>query len=250
MANIDLAPDILSHLNLSGGPSASEQSVVDLLACARRVCGEKILFASSFGAEDQVLTDIIARHTLKIPIVTIDTGRLPQETCELIEATRQRYGVPIEILLPNPAEVEDLVTAYGADLFYESVDLRKRCCEVRKVRVLKRRLASHKAWICGLRKEQAPSRTDLSIAEWDEPNGLVKVCPLADWTTEQVWDYIRTHRVFYNTLHDRGYPSIGCQPCTRAVRDGEDIRAGRWWWERPEHKECGLHRHAETKGSA
>ncbi len=205
----------------------------------------RIAFASSFGAEDQVLTDMLCKATSAPTIFTLDTGRLPEETYRLMEKTRDKYGVRIEILFPDRADVEKMVNEHGPNLFYESIENRKLCCRVRKIEPLKRRLAALDAWICGLRAEQSTTRTGLLRVDADEAFGLIKVCPLADWTTEQVWDYIRSNDVPYNELHDKGYPSIGCAPCTRAVKSGEDIRAGRWWWEAPEHKECGLHLHAE-----
>lgn len=211
-----------------------------LPALAERFAG-KIAFASSMGAEDQIITDMIARHAPEIPIFTIDTGRLPKETLDLIEVTSQRYGLSTEVLRPDECEVAEMVSEYGRDLFYSSVENRKLCCHIRKVNVLTHKLAGLEAWICGLRREQSITRTDIARLEWDEANVLVKVNPLADWTTDAVWQYIRLHNVPYNCLHDRGYPSIGCDPCTRAVEPGQDIRAGRWWWELPEHKECGLH---------
>lgn len=212
-----------------------------VLRYAVRRFGHRVALATSLGAEDQVLTHMIAGMDPAPAIFTLDTGRLPEETCELIEATRRRYGLAIEVLFPDREDVEALVNEAGPNCFRRSLELRKRCCHVRKVLPLRRKLASLDAWITGLRREQAPTRAGLPVAEWDEPNGLVKFNPLADWTAEGVWDYVREHNVPYNALHDRGYPSIGCAPCTRAVEPDEDIRAGRWWWESPEHKECGLH---------
>jgi phosphoadenosine phosphosulfate reductase len=212
-----------------------------LLGHALRQFGQLVALASSLGAEDQILTDMLARISPQPHIFTLDTGRLPQETYDLIDATRKRYGIRIEVLFPDAAEVESLVNRGGVNLFHDSVESRKACCQVRKVVPLRRKLTQLDAWITGLRREQAVTRAGLSSVEWDEANCLTKICPLIDWTTEQVWDYIRRHGVPYNALHDRGYPSIGCAPCTRAVQPGEDIRAGRWWWEQPQHKECGLH---------
>lgn len=203
--------------------------------------GDRVAFASSLGAEDQVLTDMIVRNSLSITVFTLDTGRLPQETCDLIDATRKRYGITIEVLFPDPADVEGLVSRCGMNLFYESPENRKACCQARKVFPLRRRLARLDAWITGLRREQSVTRQDIAAVEPDQANGLIKVNPLADWTNQQVWDYIRLYNVPYNARHDQGYPSIGCAPCTRAVAPGQDVRAGRWWWEQPEHKECGLH---------
>jgi phosphoadenosine phosphosulfate reductase len=207
---------------------------------AERFAG-RVALASSLGAEDQVLTDMVAREGWAIPVFTLDTGRLPPETYDLLEATRTRYGLAIEVLFPNAADVEPLVSERGPNFFRRSVEDRRQCCQVRKVRPLQRRLAGLGAWITGLRREQAVTRARLERVEWDESYGLVKINPLADWTETQVWDYLRAHEVPYNALHDCGYPSIGCAPCTRAVKPGADVRAGRWWWETPEHKECGLH---------
>ena len=224
-----------------------DHSAEDLFAYVLRLFKGRIALASSFGAEDQVLTDMICRtaacHGQDAPatVFTLDTGRLPEETYELMERTRRKYGIRIDVLFPDCHEVEAMVGQHGCNLFYESIENRRLCCRVRKIEPLRRRLASLDAWICGLRAEQSPTREGLNRIDWDETFGLVKVCPLADWTTEAVWDYIRHNDVPYNALHDKGYPSIGCAPCTRAIKAGEDIRAGRWWWETPEHKECGLH---------
>ncbi len=214
-------------------------SVEELLGVVARRFGDRVVFASSFGLEDQVLADLLSKVAPGIAIFTIDTGRLPQETYDVIEATRERYGKQIEILFPDRQEVEQMVLAQGPNLFGQSVENRKLCCHVRKVNVLRRRLAGLDAWICGLRREQSVTRAELQRIQDDAER--IKINPLADWTTQQVWDYIRANDVPYNALHDSGYPSIGCEPCTRAVREGEDIRSGRWWWEEPRHKECGLH---------
>ena len=199
-------------------------------------------FASSFGAEDMVLTDLIAREFHGVEIFTLDTGRLPQETQELIRATKAHYRLALKVYQPDAKAVERYVTTLGRDAFYESVDNRKACCGIRKVEPLKRALAGKNAWLTGLRREQAVSRQNLDESEFDEAHGLTKFNPLIDWSNEDVWDYIRANEVPYNALHDRGYPSIGCEPCTRAVKPGEDARAGRWWWEgKQDQKECGLH---------
>lgn len=203
--------------------------------------GDRIALASSLGAEDQVLTDMLCKLTDQPRIFTLDTGRLPEETYEVIMTTRQKYGISIDILFPDWQRVEEMVNARGPNLFYESVEARKLCCQIRKIEPLKRMLSGLQAWICGLREEQSTTRTGLQRVAWDETFGLLKISPLADWTTQQVWDYIKANDVPYNKLHDQGYPSIGCAPCTRAVAEGEDLRSGRWWWEQPEHKECGLH---------
>jgi phosphoadenosine phosphosulfate reductase len=203
---------------------------------------EALGFSTSLGAEDQVITDLIGRNELQIPLFTLDTGRLPEETHELLDQTRRRYGMQIDVLFPDAVSVESMVSQHGADLFYESVEKRRECCRVRKVVPLTRKLSTLQAWICGLRREQSVTRQGVDVVEWDESFGLFKVNPLADATEAWVWEYIRAHDVPYNRLHDQGYPSIGCAPCTRAVGPGEDIRAGRWWWEHAEHRECGLHR--------
>ena len=218
-----------------------EMSAEDLLAHVLGLFGRQVALASSMGAEDQVITAMLCDLSERPRIFTIDTGRLPQETQDTIAATNRKYGIHIQVLLPDREPVEEMVCGQGPNLFYDSVEARKRCCHVRKVIPLRRELATLRAWITGLRREQSVTRRDVKRVEWDEPNGLIKVNPLADWTQERVWEYIRAHDVPYNPLHDRGYPSIGCAPCTRGVSDGEDIRSGRWWWERPQHKECGLH---------
>jgi len=203
--------------------------------------GDRVALASSTGAEDQVLTDMLCRLTKTPRIFTLDTGRLPQETYDVIEATYRKYGLRIKMCFPAAERVEDLINTKGPNSFYESPENRKQCCHIRKVLPLRKELATLDAWITGLRREQSVTRAEVLRVEWDESNELIKVNPLADWSTERVWQYIREHDVPYNRLHDQGYPSIGCAPCTRAVKEGEDIRSGRWWWELPEQKECGLH---------
>jgi phosphoadenosine phosphosulfate reductase len=197
--------------------------------------------ATSFGAEDQVLTDLVQKQDKTIGIFTLDTGRLPQETYNTLSRTREFFGCPIEVLFPDRELVETMVNAKGPNLFYQSIENRKQCCEVRKLVSLRRKLGTLKAWICGLRREQSVTRGTVDKVEWDEAHGLFKLNPLADWTEEQVWQYIKEKGLPYNVLHDAGYPSIGCAPCTRAVQPGADIRSGRWWWENPDQKECGLH---------
>lgn len=197
--------------------------------------------ASSLGAEDMVLTDMIFGGGLGIEVFTLDTGRLPNETYALLDAIAERYGRRPRIVFPQAEAVERYVAEHGANAFYRSVELRQACCRIRKVEPLARALAGKRAWVTGLRRSQSATRGDLAVESFDTVYGLMKFNPLADWSEEEVWGYIRMHRVPYNPLHDRGYPSIGCMPCTRAVAPGEDVRAGRWWWERPESKECGLH---------
>lgn len=205
----------------------------------------KIALSSSLGVEDQVLTDMVVRVTKEPRVFTLDTGRLPQETYDVLQETRSRYGIDIKVAFPDYQAVEEMVNAHGPNLFYDSVELRKRCCHVRKIEPLKRELAGLEAWIVGLRAEQAVTRSSLERFTWDDQFGLIKIAPLADWSEEQVWNYVKQHDVPTNALHQQGYPSIGCAPCTRAIRAGEDVRAGRWWWEEPEHKECGLHVRAD-----
>lgn len=202
---------------------------------------DRLVLTSSMAAEDQVLTDMIVKIDPSVSILTLDTGRLPQETYDVIEATQKKYGITIQVLFPDYAQVEAMVEKHGPNLFFDSVQNRKLCCHVRKIEPLKRGLKDKDVWVTGLRKGQSVTRTDLEPIQWDEQFGLIKLSPILDWTNEQVWEYIRENDVPYNALHDKGYPSIGCAPCTRAITEGEDIRAGRWWWEQPEHKECGLH---------
>lgn len=207
-----------------------------------RFGSRKMAFASSLGAEDQVITDMLVKIDPKASIFTLDTGRFFQETYNILENTINRYKTEIEVLFPESRAVEEMVRRHGPNLFYYSVENRKLCCRVRKVEPLKKKLAALDAWICGLRKGQSVTRTQVEKIEWDGDHGLVKINPIADWSEKEIWDYIRLNSVPYNSLHDKGFPSIGCAPCTRAIQHGEDIRAGRWWWENPDYKECGLHR--------
>lgn len=202
---------------------------------------DKIAFSSSLGAEDQVITDMISKIDKSAKIFTLDTGRVFPETYDLIDRTSRKYKMPIQIYFPDAKQVEEMVNDKGINLFFESVENRKLCCHIRKIEPLKRAFKDLDVWICGLRRDQSVTRTDVQVVEWDEANGLIKLNPIVDWTEEQVWDYIKTNKVPYNRLHDKGFPSVGCQPCTRAIEKGEDTRAGRWWWENPETKECGLH---------
>lgn len=214
----------------------------EIVRWAAETFGLGVACASSFGAEDVVLTDMISKVAPGIRIFTLDTGRLHDETYEVMERTRVRYGLPIHSYLPDREAVERLEREKGFYSFRESIEGRKECCGIRKVEPLRRALGGMKAWMTGLRRAQSVTRTEMAALEWDEGNGLAKLNPLIDWSHEQVWEYVRANNVPYNVLHDRGFPSIGCAPCTRAIKAGEDIRAGRWWWEEPEHKECGLHR--------
>jgi phosphoadenosine phosphosulfate reductase len=216
---------------------------------------DRIALASSFGAEDVVLIDMLVKisqqSTVHSPLIfTLDTGRLPQETYDVMDRIKEKYNIEIKVFFPDAKAVEEMVEKYGFNLFYKSIELRQLCCKIRKVEPLNRAFKELNldAWICGLRREQSVTRVDIKKVEYEERviNGekktIVKLNPLADWTEQQVWQYIKQNNVPYNTLHDKGYPSIGCAPCTRAVRKIEDTRAGRWWWEDPDKKECGLHK--------
>ncbi len=203
---------------------------------------DKIALASSLGAEDQVLTQMVLSISKDARIFTLDTGRLFPETYDLIDRTCKKYKTKLEVYFPKSEAVQNMVEAKGINLFYDSIENRKECCYNRKLEPLKRAFSGLDAWICGLRAEQSVTRTDIKVVEWDENNNIVKINPLAKWTEKEVWDYIKEKGIPYNPLHDKGYPSIGCQPCTRAILPGEDIRAGRWFWENPDTKECGLHK--------
>lgn len=199
------------------------------------------VFASSLAAEDMVLTDLILKSGLPIGIFSLETGRLHKETLDVLDQVKAHYGHDIALYRPQPGLVEDYVTQNGLNAFYDSVEMRKECCRVRKVEPLGRALQGKRAWVTGQRRAQSSTRAELAVQEDDAAHGMQKFNPLADWSEQDVWDYIRSNNVPYNALHDRGYPSIGCEPCTRAIQPGEDVRAGRWWWENPESKECGLH---------
>src|SRR2546428_5196986 len=201
-----------------------------------------VAFACSFGAEDMVVLDAIAGNARRIEVFTLDTGRLPEETQALLETVRDKYPVAIRTYFPNAATIQDWIGQNGPNAFYKSVAQRQQCCHIRKVQPLARALAGKKSWITGLRREQSQARQTLQLEAWDDANGLIKINPLLEWSNDDVWAYIKEYDIPYNALHDRGYPSIGCAPCTRAVQPGEDSRAGRWWWE-ASSKECGLHQH-------
>ena len=223
---------------------ASSLDALDLDARLRLVAEQfpgRAAFSTSLGQEDQVITDAIWRQDLPIRIFTLDTGRLFEETLDLIDATRARYGKDIEVFFPDAGEVEALVSTRGLFSFRESVEDRKHCCEIRKVHPLRRALQGVDVWITGLRREQSANRNTMRVVEWDEGYQLVKCNPLIDWSSDEMLAYLQAHRVPDNPLHRRGFVSIGCAPCTRAIEPGEDPRAGRWWWETSK-KECGLHR--------
>jgi phosphoadenosine phosphosulfate reductase len=224
-------------------------TTVDIVTWALERFTPRIGLACSFQAEESVLIDLMHRvRGADFRLFTLDTGRLNQETYDCMDAIRERYGVQVEVFFPDAEGVEKMVREHGLNLFYNSVELRKLCCGVRKVEPLKRALKDLDAWMTGLRREQAVTRVDVHKVELDKDHGdIVKINPLVDWSYNDVWDHIRKNNVPYNRLHKQGYPSIGCAPCTRAVKPGEDVRAGRWWWENPNTKECGLHVSAETK---
>ncbi len=203
---------------------------------------EGIVFSTSLGYEDQVLTHMIFSNNLPISVFTLDTGRLFPETYSVLSSTLERYKKPIQVFYPNTSSVEELVSKKGPLSFYESTDNRKECCFIRKVEPLKRALKGHTIWITGIRADQSGNRSDMPMVEWDEANQIIKVHPLLNWTLQEVKEYINKHNIPYNSLHDKGFVSIGCQPCTRAIKEGEDFRAGRWWWEDADKKECGLHK--------
>jgi phosphoadenosine phosphosulfate reductase len=224
-------------------------AAAEIVAWALPRFNPRLALACSFQAEESVLIDLMHRvRGTDFRVFTLDTGRLNQETYDCMDAIRERYGVQVEVFFPAATGVEKMVREDGLNLFYKSVELRKLCCGVRKVEPLNRALKDLDAWMTGLRREQAITRTDVRKIELDKDHGdIIKINPLVDWSYENVWDYIRENNVPYNRLHKQGYPSIGCAPCTRPVKPGEDLRAGRWWWENPNTKECGLHLGAEAK---
>ncbi len=224
-------------------PDLEQASPATVLRWALDTFTPQIALACSFQAEESVLIDMMYRQRgADFRIFTLDTGRLNQETYDCMDAIRARYGVSIEVYFPDAVKVQDMVRSGGLNLFYNSVEERKLCCAVRKVEPLNRALKGLAAWMTGLRREQAATRMEVAKVEVDRDHGgMLKINPLVDWSHDRVWQYIRDHNVPFNRLHQQGYPSIGCAPCTRAVKSGEELRAGRWWWENPETKECGLH---------
>ncbi|NOJ28637.1 MAG: phosphoadenylyl-sulfate reductase [Nitrososphaeraceae archaeon] len=244
----NLSPEYLKsfdELSLSFESKSSEE----ILRWALNTYAKKIGLASSFGAEDVVLIDMISKlDKNNIRIFTLDTGRLNQETYHLMDEIKERYSIPIDVYFPYFSEVENMVAEKGFNLMYKSIENRKLCCEIRKVKPLNRALEKFDAWITGLRREQTFTRFNIKKIEIDSThNNIIKVNPLSDWTNEMVWDYIHKNDVPYNKLHDTGYPSIGCEPCTRAIKSDEDPRAGRWWWEESSHKECGIHLNSKNQ---
>lgn len=232
-----------THPSPGTSPAGLDEQVAATLELLHTIAAEHspAVLANAFGPEAMVMTDMIARHGLDIEVISIDTGRLPEQTHALAQSVHERYGPVIRMISPDADEVSAWTAEHGQNGFYDAVELRHGCCNVRKVHPLRRALKGKKAWLAGLRREQSATRADLEASSWDDAYGLQKFNPMLDWTGEQVWAYIRQHRVPYNRLHDQGYTSIGCAPCTRAVAPGEDPRAGRWWWEADEVKECGLH---------
>ena len=235
--------EILRNIAMNQIPSIEGKSIVEVIDQLCREYPGKVVFTTSFGYEDQVVTDLICRNNLPVEIVTLDTGRLFEEIYKVFNRTIEKYKINIKTYHPEAADVEKLLTEKGPFSFYESVDNRKECCFIRKVKPLKIALADQKVWITGLRAEQSANREEMPVIEWDNGYGLLKYNPLHDWTLERVKEYIKENHVPYNVLHDRGFVSIGCAPCTRAIQPGEDFRAGRWWWENNSKKECGLHTH-------
>jgi len=220
-----------------------DKKIAGTIAALKQAAREfsPVVFANSLGAEDMVLTDLIAKHQPDIRMFSLDTGRLPKETYDLIQEVGQQYTIPLHVYFPDNKLVEEYVGNNGINGFYDSVESRKACCFVRKVEPLRRALKGKGAWITGMRRDQAVTRGTLEVSSFDADNGLQKFNPLLEWSNKDVWAYIRKYDVPYNKLHDQFYPSLGCAPCTRSISPGEDIRAGRWWWEDPKSKECGLH---------
>jgi phosphoadenosine phosphosulfate reductase len=224
-------------------------AVRELLCAAVREHG-RVVYSNSLGAEAVVLTDIIWTYAPEIDMFSIDTGRLHEETYELLEKLERRYRRTLRVVHPDALSLERLAASQGVNGFYHSLQARLSCCHVRKVEPFKRAIAGYGAWVTGVRREQSATRAQAEPVEWDGEYGLYKISPLLDWSEGEIWQYIRAHKLPYNTLHDRHYPSIGCSPCTRAIQPGESRRAGRWWWEQPESRECGLHprvRHATAQ---
>lgn len=236
-----------AHTTLSENERAElEAKVANTIAVLQQAESEyakdKVVFANSLGAEDVVITDLISKHSPSIGMFVLDTGRLPEETLKLLTDVQALYSnIQVDVYYPEAGDVEQYVKEHGVNAFFESQERRKGCCFVRKIKPLKRALSNRDAWITGLRREQSVTRDEIGFKEFDEGNGIDKFNPLADWTEADIWEYINANKVPYNALHDQHYPSIGCAPCTRAISAGEDVRAGRWWWENPETRECGLH---------
>jgi phosphoadenosine phosphosulfate reductase len=222
-------------------PIINSNSITDSIGILCNQFPGKVIFTTSFGIEDQIITELICKNQYPVRIITLDTGRLFEETYKVFSRTIEKYNINIETVHPDADELSALMKQKGPFSFYESVENRKECCNIRKVRPLQKALAGFEVWITGLRSEQSESRENSKIIDFDENFGIIKYNPLLNWTEEEVKGYIKENRIPYNILHDRGYPSIGCAPCTRAIEKGDDIRSGRWWWENGGKKECGLH---------
>ena len=237
----------MNTASLSPAPSALSPALADKVAALKALLARlatefpSSTLASSLSIEDMVVTDAILRDRHNIEVFTLDTGRMHGDTLALVDAIRTTYGYAVNVYRPLPEAVTQYITVHGRDAFYESVDLRKGCCDIRKVEPLKRALAGKQAWLTGLRREQSVTRADVAVQSFDAVYGIEKFNPLADWSEEDVWAYLRAFDVPYNALYDQGYRSIGCAPCSRPVVSGEDVRAGRWWWEESTQSECGLH---------
>ncbi|HJR84734.1 MAG TPA: phosphoadenylyl-sulfate reductase [Nitrososphaeraceae archaeon] len=228
---------------IDNAENMESKSATEILKWGFEKFGDKMVLASSFGAEDVVLIDMMCKINRNLTrVFTLDTGRLNQETYDLIDKIRKKYDIIVDVYFPNANDVEKMVASKGMNLMYDSIENRKLCCNIRKIEPLKRALKQFDCWITGLRREQTITRNKILKIEIDSlNNNIIKINPLADWTNEEIWKHIHENKVPYNELHDKGYPSIGCEPCTRAIKKGEDPRAGRWWWENDAHKECGLH---------
>jgi phosphoadenosine phosphosulfate reductase len=235
-----IGPNLVDFLN----EELKENTIVEKLNYLEDAHRGSVIFTTSFGYEDQVITDIIFKNNFNVKVITFDTGRLFSETYKVYNSTLDKYKKSISVYFPPAEKVEEMVNKKGPYSFYESLENRKECCFIRKVIPLKRALKGNEIWITGLRASQSENRNDLQEFEWDEENQIIKYNPLLNWSLEETIDYIKENHVPYNILHDRGFVSIGCEPCTRAIKPGEDFRAGRWWWEQNSGKECGLH---ETK---
>lgn len=237
MANAALIQKVLAKAS-----DYENQTPEAVLAFVVEQMGRDVIQANSLGPEDVVITHMLSTLDAGFKSFTLDTGRLNPETYELMDRLKQKYHLDLQIMFPDHKAVEAMVKNKGINLFYDSIENRQQCCQVRKIEPLKRALSGYSGWICGLRREQSPTRTQVAKIEIDSGNGgIIKVNPLADWTSVQVWDYLKANSLPYNRLHDSGYASIGCAPCTRAIKPGESERSGRWWWENPNSKECGLH---------
>jgi phosphoadenosine phosphosulfate reductase len=214
----------------------------DIISYAIKTFSDTLTFSTSLSFEDQSVTHMLCQHSQKVDIFTLDTGRLFQETYDTIVATEKHYNIKIHVMFPNTQKVEEMVNIHGVNLFYNSLELRKYCCHIRKTEPLQKYLQGKKAWITGLRREQSVTRFAMQPFEWDNTNNILKINPLVNWTEQQTIDFVKSNQIPYNSIQDKGYRSIGCLPCTRPISIEEDVRAGRWWWEDKEQKECGLHK--------